>query len=380
MDSKGGGSDAARIELDIPEGGFPGTSEGDSSAPVHSGGVVTHSDTELGRLLLTQRGMQWLYAHGGDPYARLLVAEIEDRDAELSHGCDRLSRGRTGAWFTADPELARDILGNPRLVSRLLRQGPVFPGLPGEPGTPPAMEAAAAAAAADSVLSKLGGEFDLIADFLRPVLIGLMGDLFNVPTEDRYAFGLSCERAAATADAVLCPPPLSRARLLINAVDRLRSLLSVRTGDEGLATAMLVCVAGLEVITNLAAVTVLNLVDRETPADPAAVEGALAATLRHDPPLRIESRVAREDLRLAGEQIEAGEEVVVHLAAGPDTASLVLSGGPPYDALAPLVRTTAYAVVRALVVSRPGLRCAAPVVRRSRAPVTHAIVRFPVAT
>ncbi|WP_268812478.1 cytochrome P450 family protein [Embleya scabrispora] len=382
--------------------------------------MAIRTDSELGRSLLTERGMQWLYAHGGDPYAVLIRAEDDDRATTTARirELGPLHRSHSGAWVSGNHALGREILGDPRLVSRVLHgpwaggpePGEVFSALPAV-GFVPAWESADpdrwasfAERRCAAVLGRLGDSFDLVADLVRPVLVGVVGEVLAVPSAERAAFGRWCGSAATALDAVLCPPTLPRARALIDAVEGLRSLSARSTGpdEELLAFAMTASVVGLETTANLLANTMLALLNRPDRwrlvcADPTWAHSAVEETLRLDPPVRLDSRIVNEDLELAGRAITAGSEVVVCLEAAHtdpelhrdpqdfdlrrETAAdhLSLSGGPPFAVVAPLVRASTVAVLRVLAARLPAVRRAGPVVRRLRAPVTQGIVRFPVA-
>jgi len=348
--------------------------------------------------------MQWLYAHGGDPYARLLRAEDDDRGDLIEGIRERgpIHRSRVGAWVTGDHRVAAEILADPRITARssrsfpaghVLRQCDAFPDL-----SPAARRRLAGidlpaetvericAATAD----RIGTEFDLVTDLLRPVLTELVAELLALPAGRREALGRNSAAAAIALDAVLCPPPLPAARSMMTAVRDLRAqLLACPGGDATVAAGTVAGVVGVEVTANLLANAALALLDqpgrwRSLAGEPDRAGAVVSDTLRRDPPVRMHALVAREDVTVAGRQLAAGSEIVVYVEAAqhgttaPD-ADLSLAGGPYLDLTAPLVRATAAAVLRALAVRLPGLRRTGPLVRRLRAPVTQAVVCFPVA-
>jgi hypothetical protein len=328
--------------------------------------MITRTDSELGRLLLTERGMQLLHASTGDPHAVLLRAEDDDRIAlgARMRELGPLYRSRTGAWVTADLELGRQILTDARLTSRTLVDMPELASPAGSYPPEPVGDLA------------VGGRFDLVDDVARPVLTGMVGEMLAVPQDKRALFEQLCRALAPALDAVPCPPRLPVARALIDAVDGLRAL-----APDGMLAAMV----GIEVTVNVVANSMLALLDQPDEwrllcADPARARHAVERTLLLDPPVRMECLVAQEDLTLAGQKVTTGSEVVVHIEAAQRGAAqhLSLTGGPPFGSIAPLVRTSAAAVLRALA-TRPTLRRVGIVVRRPRAPVTCGIVRFPVA-
>ncbi|KOG32368.1 hypothetical protein ADK37_27695 [Streptomyces resistomycificus] len=363
--------------------------------------------------------MQWLHAHGGDPYARLLRAEEDDPRAlaERIRALGPLYRSGTGAWVTGSRALGAEILGDPRLEPRVpeFGLGAVWgQGVAGpEPVSTDVGEPAGAAVlnprAGDverlcrAELGRAGSTFDLVSDVVRPVLVSLVSELLAVPPGRRDTFERWCGAASIALDAVLCPPTLPRALALNGAVEGLRDLLAESAGsDDGTIVAgTRACVVGVEVTTNLIANTMLALLEdpeqwRLLGARPGSAEAAVEETLRYDPPVRLDNRVAREALDLAGRTVTAGDEVVVHIgAANRDAATLrspdrfdlrrettgghlSLLGGTPLGSVAPMARNSAAAVLRVLAACLPGLRRTGPVVRRLRAPVTRGIVRFPV--
>nr|AHA81981.1 Arm11 [uncultured bacterium] len=381
--------------------------------------MAIQTDTELGRSLLTERSMQWLYAHGGDPYALLLRAEGDDRGALASRirELGPVYRSRTGAWVTGSHRLGVEILSDPRLADRvpdhlpdthLLRQCAALPSLSAAARDRLRARAelkpradVAERVCADTV-GRVGGGFDLVGDLLRPAVVSLVGDLFAVPRAEREVLRRGCGSAAIALDATFCPPRLAPARALMNAVEGLRALFRGLAGPDGdlPAAGMLACVVGVEVSVNVVANGMLALLDRPAQwrllgGEPELAHRAVEETLRHDPPIRLVSRIACEDLELAGQPIDAGDEVVVFVdsanrdpaehpdpdrfdLSGPAGDHLSLSGGPYLDLVAPLARTAAAAVLRVVAARLPHLRRTGPVVRRLRAPATHAILRFPV--
>ncbi|MEU9336288.1 hypothetical protein AB0D49_24415 [Streptomyces sp. NPDC048290] len=373
--------------------------------------METRTDSELGRLLLTERGMQWLYAQGGDPYARLLRGEEDDwrglDDPIRERG--PLHRSRTGAWVAGSHGLGVEIFRDARLVPRMARGGGVCGAVDlgavqlGSAGSEAVGLGVAGAGDVEvwggeverlcgRVIDGVGGVFDLVRDVVRPVLVAVAGEVLGVPGGRRARFAEWCGAVGAASDAVLCPPVLPRALALGDALGGLRALvreLEDADDDASVAAGMLVCVVGVEVAVNLAANAVLAvLTDLERSGsrwpefgrEPGAAESLVEETLWRDPPVRLDSRIAREDLELAGREIAAGDEVVVHVGAAhrdlpAGRCPLPLADGTYAGDVAPMVRASAAAVLRAL----PGLRPAGPVVRRLRAPVTRSIVRFPVA-
>lgn len=317
--------------------------------------------------MLTERGMQLLHAAGGDPHAVLIRAEDDDRAvlAARLRGLGPLYRSRNGSWATADFAVGRQVLADPRFVSRVLADDRYLTGLLSPAGV------RFGAAACDQVPA---GPFDLVADFARPALTALAADALAVPPGRREAFGQACRAMAPALDAVLCPPRLPAARGLIDAASLLRSV-----APAGIAVAV-----GIEVTVNAVASAMLALLDapdewRLLCSDPGRAGRVIERTLLLDPPVRMESRVAGCDLDLHGTAISAGSEVAVHVEAAQRASGqlLPLLRDPPFAAAGPLLRIAADAILPALA-ARPALRRAGAVVRRLRAPVTRGIIAFPV--
>ncbi len=125
-------------------------------------------------------------------------------------------------------------------------------------------------------------------------------------------------------------------------------------------------------------------------ADPAGLAGAaVEETLTWHPPVRLESRIAQEDVEVAGARIPADGHVVVlvaaahrDLAAAAGRTGFDVTAGtttPSLFPITPLVRTVARSALRVLAEEAPGLRRTGPAVRLRRAPVTLRHARFPVA-
>ncbi|MEV1156040.1 P450-derived glycosyltransferase activator [Micromonospora chokoriensis] len=378
--------------------------------------MVTSTDSELGRALLTERSLQWLYGHRGDPYARLLRDEEDDR-SELIEQLRRrgpIYRSRTGAWVVGSHRLAAEVLTDSRLTARtpadfpeghMLRQraavgGPSTEALGDVRGRveldPPPSDIVERLGLA--AVDQLGATFDLAADLLRPTMVALVAEMFAIPAERRESLGRWCGTAAIALDATLCPPRLAPALAMITAVRDLRSTLAQHADgdDDRIAAGMVAFVFGVEVATNLLVNAALPLLDhpdrwRRLGADPQQAEDAIAEAMVLDPPVRLHGLVVREAVELAGVQIGADSDVVVSVEAGqrdaagqPDPmassrATELCLAGPYLGPVASLVRTSAVALLRTLATALPELHRTGPVVRRLRAPVTHAVVRFPVA-
>lgn len=328
--------------------------------------MIQTADTDLGRQLLSERGMQFLFAHGGDPYAVMLCAEEEDALALTTPIKERgpVYRSRPGAWVVSDPELAEQVLTDP-LFRTKLPSGHVLAGADPFPET----DWTAPLPTAGVVLDGLGPRFDLVRDVLRPAAAGLAAEVLTVPGADLAAYTRYVVAAGPAVDAVLCPPRLMDARAVIAACAGLRTLVP--------DSALLLSILGVELTTTLAA-EVAHVLLSDPPrwqalsADPVAVDRILEDAIAENPPMRLDRRFASEDLRLGAERIAANDEVVVHIGA----AGMGLRGVPQ---IAAFTRSAAATVLAAVAIRFPHLRLEGAGVRRLRAPVTGALVRLPAA-
>lgn len=383
-------------------------------------------DSDVTRHLLAARGTQWMRGNRGDPYALLLRAQ--DIDAQRLHramrGRPALRQSEADVWVTVDHALGREILADPRLRLRdpaarrrrrvygidagdtlkhvltlddalLARDAADYDRLR-------ELIAAMCAGAAAPRFAARTGAFDVMRDLVHPATVAALAGLAEVPGEraDRIA-GLSADLAPLL-DSVLCPPTLSATRLLVGSYDQLVALIAADFPDgDDRAVRTLLFAVGTELTANVICRAILALA-----ADPAqwamlrsgAVPAAAVVeeTLRWDPPVRMESRIAAEDVTLAGQRVERGAQVVVlvdganrdpEVFADPDRfdsgrgdagGNLSLPGGTPAGAVAPAVRLVAAAALGAFAADG---RLPVPdgeVVRRMRSPVVHSIARCPV--
>ncbi|MEE3921349.1 cytochrome P450 [Micromonospora sp. BRA006-A] len=111
------------------------------------------------------------------------------------------------------------------------------------------------------------------------------------------------------------------------------------------AVAVLLAVAGVEVATTLTANTVEALLDhpeqwQRVCAEPELAAAAVAETMRYSPPIRLENRIAEEEVEYAGTAVPADGQVVVAIGAAnrdpgvftePDRFDLSREPGPVLD-------------------------------------------------
>jgi cytochrome P450 PksS len=185
------------------------------------------------------------------------------------------------------------------------------------------------------------GSTDLIVDFAEPIPTTIIAELLGIPVEDRRRFRAWTERiviADASGWAMLRAVPsfiafMRNLRRQIEAKranpgdDILSSLLAADaggdrlSGDEVLAMAFLLLVAGHETTVNLIGNGVLALLDHPAEierlrADPSLIATAVEEMLRFNGPLMIATeRYASEDLRIGGTAIPRGSLVYVCIAS-----------------------------------------------------------------
>lgn len=363
----------------------------------------TLSDGELARHLLTVRGVQWMNGERG--LALSLVLRDRVRDLPAVHaglrGRPALRQSDVDVWLTADHTTGAAVLADRRLAVRAPGRGRrrVFTL---DAGTTPKHVLAVDDAVlglghddcdrltgpepVDFVPPPLGDRFDLMTDYAYPGVLAAVAASLGVAHDERLTAAVA--GTAPVLDALLCPPTLTATRRLASAWDELRAL----AGQDPVR--LLTLAVGTHLAANLVGATVSALhaipgALAAVHADPARAAGAVEETLRHDPPLRIASRIATEDVDLAGLRVAEGHQVVVLLDAAnrdpavfdePDRFDPARTGPShltlhdvPVRLLAPLVRRLAGTAVAAL----PPPRSVGPAVRHMRSPVTGSIARIP---
>ncbi|MGH3984494.1 MAG: cytochrome P450 family protein, partial [Pseudonocardiaceae bacterium] len=281
----------------------------------------------------------------------------------------------------------------------------------------------------DQVLDRLDGEFDLVEDLVRPIVIGSLAQVLGLPDPTRAELQELAPRLGIALDAILCPPQLRVARALMHAVARLRELLgpviaarrteprddamsalfaTVRerdlAQDDILAICVLTAVTGAEIATAVISNAIMALLTHQDQwkvlcDDPGRASDAIEETLRWAPPVRMQSRIAQQGFELAGAEIEADSHVVVLIdAANRDPAAntdpdrfdldrphrmdyvnLSLTGRTYENVVAPLVRLQATVTLREIATRLPRLSVNGPVLRRIRSPVVRAVLQCPLA-
>jgi cytochrome P450 len=254
------------------------------------------------------------------------------------------------------------------------------------------------------------GEFDLVSALAAPLPIAVITDLLGVPDADAAAFARYGAVIGSALDGIkslrhasqLQANGVKLQRLFENLfelrrhepADDIIGRLVTAEGDqvkpaEMLPMCVLLLVAGFETTVNLIGNCVLALLGhreqwQDLCADPQALAArAVEETLRFDPPVQLNDRVALEPLDLEGHAIRPGERVVTLIGGAnrdpdvypdPGTFSihreaaaehLAFSSGIHYCLGQPLARLEATIAIRMLAERMPGLMLAGPVRRRN---------------
>lgn len=398
------------------------------------------ADRELGRRLHRIRGAHWYFGNYGDPYALILRGQCDDPavyEERVREG-GPLFRSRTGTWVTADPEVATAVLGDSRFGAldragrrpeEYLRPSPAsclgldragYVGL--RRVAEPVLGADAAAEwrrlgeeAGRRLLAGRGSGFDLAADFARRLPALVLAAWLGVPDERLDAWEESLRAAGPLLDGLLCPQTLAATRAADDAAEGLRALLeevaAARSGegavarmigagaarDDAVAAAVCLALSAVEPTATLVCEAVRSLLDRpgwwrRLCDSPALAPAAVRHTLRYAPPVRLESRVAHEDVTVAGRALPAGSHVVVLVGAArravaedaepADLADAPAAGLPDdlwFALSGEFVGRTAETALGVLAEAAPGLRRDGDIVRWRRSPVLGRYARFPVA-
>lgn len=277
--------------------------------------------------------------------------------------------------------------------------------------------------------------FDLVTRFALPFPVAVIDDLLGVPAEDAAHFarygravatsldgltsvGHAAEVHDATVQLTRIFERLAAQRRASPGEDVVSRLVVAEGGGEVtavelLALCRLLLLAGFETTVNLVGNAVHALLGRpgaweELVADPRTAPAVVEETLRHDPPVQMTIRVAKEDVLLAGELLPAGTAVIPVLAAAgrdplvhrdpdrfdparfrappPDAAPgagaqhpghLAFSAGPHHCLGAPLARLEAEVALTALARHFPNLQPAGQP-RRRRGTTLRGFTHLPV--
>ncbi|MEU3693830.1 cytochrome P450 family protein [Streptomyces narbonensis] len=392
--------------------------------------VSAVADPELGTHLLETRGIHWIHAANGDPYAAVLRGQADDPYPayERVRARGALSFSPTGSWVTADHALAASILcstefgvsgaGGGPVPQQVLSYGEGCPleheQAPQAAGDVPGAEQRAVVEGVHrETLEGLAPDpsatyaFELVGGFVRPAVTAAAAAVLGVPAGRRAEFAELVERLRPLSDSLLAPQSLRTVRAADGALAALTALLADSAGPDrspgatGRPDGALLSALGVTAAVQLTGNAVLALLAhpeqwRELCARPGLAAAAVEETLRYDPPVQLDARVARVETELAGRRLPAGAHVVVltgatgrdpevftdperfDLARPDATAHLALHPAGPYGPVASLVRLQAEVALRTLAGRFPGLRQAGPVLRPRRAPVGRGPLSVPV--
>ncbi|MEY7970942.1 cytochrome P450 [Saccharomonospora xinjiangensis] len=248
------------------------------------------------------------------------------------------------------------------------------------------------------------GQADLLEHLAQPLPVAVITELLGVPERDgpmlvgwsnaivkMYEYGLpEPQRREAEASATEFADylrALAAHRAAHPGDDLLSHLIaSDLTGDEVVATAVLLLMAGHEATVNVIGNGVHALLTHRAQwdrlvADPALAPTATEELIRYDSPLQLFERTATTDVEIAGHRVAEGDKIAALLGAAardpevfadPDVLDigrtpnphLGFGGGVHYCLGAPLARIEIAAALTALARRLPGLRETDAPVRR----------------
>ncbi|MFD8974381.1 MULTISPECIES: P450-derived glycosyltransferase activator [unclassified Streptomyces] len=378
------------------------------------------ADRELGTHLLETRGIHWIHAANGDPYAAVLRGQSDDPYPEYERLRARgpLSFSPTGSWVVSGHALAAGVLSSPDfgvsgadggpVAQQVLSYGEGCPleherGLPAARGAAESGDRAVVERVHRETLEGLAPDpsaayaFELVGGFVRPAVTAATAAVLGVPADRRAEFGALVEQLRPLSDSLLAPQSLRTVR----AADGALAELTVLLADSDDSPGALLSALGVAAAVQLTGSAVLALLAhpgqwKELCERPGLAPAAVEETLRFDPPVQLDARVVRTETELAGRRLPVGAHVVVLTAAAgrdpevftdperfdlarPDAAAhLALHPAGPYGPVASLVRLQAEVALRTLAGRFPGLRQAGPVLRARRAPVGRGPLSVPV--
>ncbi len=260
----------------------------------------------------------------------------------------------------------------------------------------------------EELLEKMSGDVDFVDAFAFPLPVNVIGELLGIPEPDRAQFqGLvrdwtqvleiitskvlaTADPAAATIREYLAGLAAERRRKpgddLISALVAAEEDGEKLTEDELLTMAALLFAAGFETTTNLLSNSVVALLCNPDQLEllrlrPGTAAAAVEELLRFDSPVQLISRVAWDDVEIAGVPLSGGERIVAYIGAGnrdperfaepdrldlgrTDNAPLSFGGGIHYCLGAPLARLEAQIAIPALLARFPRLALAGEPGRR----------------
>lgn len=248
------------------------------------------------------------------------------------------------------------------------------------------------------------GEWDLVTGIAQPLPVIVIAELLGIPAEDRAQFKAWSDRIALTTDIMQSPETIESIRVATSELidyfgghieDRRRTpredLISAATsaenegrrltGQEVLAFAILLLVAGNETTTNLIGSGMRALLAHPEAmaalrAEPERIPAAIEEMLRYDSPVQGIVRFATREVQIGERTIAKGEVVMGMTGAAnrdpaqfPDPAAfdlartdarhLAFGQGIHYCVGAPLARVEAAIAFRALLARWASIEAAA---------------------
>ncbi|MEX0800271.1 MAG: cytochrome P450 [Dehalococcoidia bacterium] len=248
------------------------------------------------------------------------------------------------------------------------------------------------------------GQADIVRDLAYPLPVIVIAEMLGVPPEDRGQFKRWSDEIVASLNGPFASEEvLKQAQQSIQGLaEYVRGVIAERRAeprddlisrlidaeeqgqilseDEMLASIMLLLVAGNETTTNLIGNGTLALLRhpdqlQRLQGEPDLIRTAVEELLRYDSPVQTTGRVAKEDLAVAGQEVEEGQVVLTVLGAAnrdpaqfenPDELDLgrqpnehvSLGDGIHFCLGAPLARAEGQIAIGALIRRFPELRLA----------------------
>ncbi|MET8151066.1 cytochrome P450 [Actinoplanes sp. NPDC049668] len=260
----------------------------------------------------------------------------------------------------------------------------------------------------EDLLDRMSGEVDFVQALGFPLPVNVIGELLGIPEPDRAQFQTLVRDWTQVLE-VITPEVLETADPAAAAIreylaaltaerrknpgdDLISALVAAEedgdklTEDELLTMAALLFAAGFETTTNLLGNGVVALLRNPDQLEtlrrqPGLATSAVEELLRFDTPVQLLSRVAWDDVEIAGVPMSGGERIVAYLGAGnrdperfadpdrldlarPDNAPLSFGGGIHFCLGAPLARLEAQLAIPALLARFPRLALAGEPGRR----------------
>jgi cytochrome P450 len=258
----------------------------------------------------------------------------------------------------------------------------------------------------DTVAEK--GDFDVVADLAHPLPVAVICRLLGVPVTDEQEFSQASTLSAQSLDPFItftgqAPDNLeSQMQAELWLYSYLRDLIAKRRSNPGddlmsglihveesgdqlteseiIATCSLLLVAGHETTVNLIANAILAMIRQPEQwsalrRDASRVSAIIEETLRYDPPVQLNGRIAAADMTIGDTAVAKGDTMMLLLAAAqrdpavcerpddfdPDRDSIRHLGfgkGPHFCLGAPLARLEAAIALSAVTARFPAARLA----------------------